>query len=117
MREQDFSDRLGGLLADICVPEAIANQIVETVKSTLRESETYCEELSKGLQKMLATIRTRMDQIYEDKLDGKISEEFWSKKQWGLHDQELALEAQISALKGQVSEESILSIERVFELA
>jgi site-specific DNA recombinase len=87
------------------------------LKSTLSESEARRQEVSKALQQKLATVRTRMDQLHEDKLDGKISEEFWSKKQSGLHDQELAIEAQIWAIKAQVRDESILSVERVFELA
>jgi hypothetical protein len=65
----------------------------------------------------LAALRTRMDQMYEDKLDGKIDEALWSRKMSEYRDQEHALEAAVSSLSSPVSAGNALSVERVFELA
>jgi hypothetical protein len=62
-------------------------------------------------------MRARMDQIYEDKLDGKINEEFWSRKQALLREQELALETQILSWNTPVTRENVVTVERIFELA
>ena len=58
-----------------------------------------------------------MDQIYEDKLDGKIDEELWTRNQDKCREQERTLEARLSSLDVLVTSESVLTVERVFELA
>jgi hypothetical protein len=58
-----------------------------------------------------------MDQMYEDKLDGKIDEEFWVRRMNDCRTQERAIEAQLSGLKAQVSGENVLTVQRIFELA
>ena len=58
-----------------------------------------------------------MDQIYEDKLDGKIGEELWSRKMSEYRDQKQALEAAGSSLGRAISVDHALKVERIFELA
>jgi site-specific DNA recombinase len=58
-----------------------------------------------------------MDQMYEDKLDGKIDEEFWARRMNDCRIQERAVEAQLAGLKMQVSSDNVLTLERIFELA
>jgi DNA invertase Pin-like site-specific DNA recombinase len=117
MREQDVSDRLGELLKDIYVPEGIASQIVGALESDQQRSEAQRQEHIKGIQQRLAAVSTRMDQIYEDKLEGKIDEGFWARKQADYREQERQLEAALSAAKASVSADYVLTVKRVFELA
>jgi len=117
MREEELSEQLGELLDGIQVPDEIAKKIVDSLQAELGKAERRRQEQLAGLNQKLATVRTRMDQIYEDKLDGKIDEEFWSRKQAGLREQELAIEAQLSSMDRPVTRENVLSVERVFELA
>ena len=58
-----------------------------------------------------------MDQIYEDKLDGKIDEEFWKRKQAEYREQERQLEASASSLNAPVTTNTVLTAQRIFELA
>jgi hypothetical protein len=58
-----------------------------------------------------------MDQIYEDKLDSKISEEFWERKQAEYRDQERTLRVQVARSEGPVTHEQTLTVQRTFELA
>ncbi len=93
MREEALSDRLGALLTDIEVPQQVARSIVESLQGEVRQAETQRQERLKGLRyRDSATVRSRMDKLYEDKLDGKIDEDFWSRKQAMLREQELTLE-------------------------
>ena len=117
MREQDLSDRLGELLKGIYVPETIARTIVNSLQADLSRLQTQQQEQVAALQQRLATIRTRLDQIYEDKLEGKIDEPFWTRKQAECREQERALETALSSLSTPVTEEHVLTVERVFELA
>ena len=58
-----------------------------------------------------------MDQIYEDKLDGKISEEFWDRKHADCREQEQHLQVQISRLTEPITQAYVLTVQRMFELA
>jgi hypothetical protein len=56
---------------------------IETTEPTHREqlrSKNASAQHRVRLQQQLETVRKRMDQAYSDKLDGKISEEFWQRK-------------------------------------
>ncbi len=48
------------------------------------------------MQRRLAAVRRRIDQAYLDKLDGKISEEFWLRRtrEWNLEEQQVLLAIQ-----------------------
>ena len=69
-----------------------------------------------GLEQRLAAVRRRMDQGYQDKLDGKIPEDFWARKmsEWRAEEQRIQ-----TAING-LSESSVdrrLSVKRILELA
>ena len=51
------------------------------------------------------------------KLDGKIDEQFWTRKQAEYLEQERSLEAALSSMHVPVTSENVLTVERVFELA
>src|SRR5438270_2815387 len=117
MREQDVSDHLGELLKGIHVPAPVAQAIVSSLNAEVGQTEVRRKEQAAAMQQRLAMVRTRMDQMYEDKLEGKISEEFWQRKQSDYREQERLLEAQLSSTQNAISQDNILTVERVFELA
>src|SRR5437016_14110995 len=117
MREHDVSDRLGELLKQIYVPEMIARTVVNSLQADLNRSEEKRQEEMAALRQRLSAVRTRMDQLYEDKLDGKITEEFWVRKQAEYSDQERSLETALSSLSRPVTADSLLNVQRIFELA
>ena len=117
MREQDVSDRLGGLLKQIYVPETIARTVVDSLHADLTRSEQKRQEQVSTLGQRLAALRTRMDQLYEDKLEGKISEAFWARKQVEYSQQERSIETALSSIDHPITPERVLTVERTFELA
>ena len=58
-----------------------------------------------------------MDQMYEDKLDGKIDNEFWSRKMNEWREQERTLESELSRLKIGITDESMFTVREILELA
>jgi site-specific DNA recombinase len=117
MREQDLSDRLGNVLKDIYVPEAVARAIVDSLQADGNRAEAARQQRTAEVEQRLATLRTRMDHMYEDKLDGKIDEEFWGRKMNEWREQERALESQLSGLNSRATGDSVLTVQRIFELA
>jgi hypothetical protein len=68
------------------------------------------------IQQKLAAIRNRIDQVYTDKVDRKISEEFWQRKttEWQMEEQQVLM-----AMQGleQASPDRLLSAKKTLELA
>jgi len=58
-----------------------------------------------------------MDTAYCDELDGKISEDFWQRKQADWQEEELRITTQLSRLKEPSKEENLTNVRRVLELA
>ena len=85
-REQEISDRLGGILKDIYVPDSVVKRIEESLRSDQDRMQRESAAQQKRLEQRLEAVRRRMDQAYSDKLDGKISEDFWQRKMAGLAD-------------------------------
>src|SRR5258708_3797538 len=79
-RPQEGSDRLGGGLKDIYVPETVAEPIVASLSSDSALADAERQKRMDATQQRLAALRTRMDQMYEDKLDGKMDDAFWARK-------------------------------------
>jgi site-specific DNA recombinase len=117
MREQDVSERLGELLKGIYVPETIAQSIVGSLQADSARAESDRQQRISGIQQRLAALRSRMDQLYEDKLDGKIDEAFWTRKMNESREQERTLESELSRLGVQLTAESVLTVQKLFELA
>jgi hypothetical protein len=55
-------------------------QLKEALSSEKSRGEGTRAQEAGLLQQRIAQVNRRMDQAYLDKLDGKISEEFWSRK-------------------------------------
>ena len=112
MREQDVSDRLGELLKQIYVPETIARTIVDSLHADVNKSNAERQQVQvAALKQRLAALRTRMDALYEDKLDGKITEEFWTRKQAEYSDQERSIETALSSLSRPITADRVLNVQ------
>jgi site-specific DNA recombinase len=117
MREQDISDRLGEALKGIYVPETVVHGIAESLQGDRERSEAQRQEQLGGTKHRLAALRSRMDQMYEDKLDGKIDEEFWTRKMNDWREQERQLQGALGRLCLPQTAETALSAQRILELA
>ncbi len=70
-----------------------------------------------GLERKLTAIHDHMDSAYNDKLEGNIPLEFWKRKQTEWQTEELRIKSLISGLEAGKSEDNLLSIQRILELA
>ncbi len=62
-------------------------------------------------------MRQRTDRAYKDKLDGKISEEFWQRNRDEWHAEKVRLESRISDTDSSKSGARLLDAQRIIELA
>lgn len=68
------------LFEKIYVSEEIKQIILQNLRESFSEKVSYHNNLIEQLNKQIKRIQNRIDQAYLDKLDGKISEEFWQRK-------------------------------------
>lgn len=97
--------------------DGFEDAIVDSLQADAAGAEAARKGRIGGLQQRLAALRARMDQMYEDKLDGKIEEEFWARKMNEWREQESVLQSDLSSVTARVSGESSLTVKRIFELA
>jgi site-specific DNA recombinase len=116
IREEELGDRLGKILQDIYVPDTVLAQLQESLLMDKGREEEIREQQGRLFESRLAQVHRRMDQAYQDKLDGKISEEFWIRKsaEWQAEEQQVL--ASVQSLKAP-RPERLLDAARILELA
>lgn len=91
IREEALEELLGGVVSAVVIPE----ETVEWIKQALRESHhderAYHEEQVQHLQAEYLRLQGRLDRAYEDRLDGRIAEDFWARKSAEWRQQQIAL--------------------------
>jgi site-specific DNA recombinase len=92
-REEQIAEKLGQILKDIHIPDEIAAQIEQALERGQRQKRNRAASERASLEQRLAEVSRRMDQAYTDKLDGKISEDFWQRKmiEWRAEEQKIKI--------------------------
>ena len=116
IRQEILADQLGQILKNIHIPDDILKQLEDSLllDSSTADKETAAQRVR--LEHRRSAVRRRMDQAYTDKLDGKISEEFWSAKNTEWQTEEHGIQLAIAALK-EANPDRLLTVNRILELA
>jgi site-specific DNA recombinase len=99
------------------VPQEVVSQIVTTVRKDQQQSASRVSAERSRLDVRLTAIRKRMDGAYADKLDGKISEDFWERRASDWRMEELQVKMAIQGLSEAETGDRALDAQRIFELA
>src|SRR5215469_7240541 len=115
-REEELGDRLAVTLRDIHIPDDVLSQLEKSLLTDKGRAEAIRKEQAERLQTRLSALRHRLDQAYLDKLDGKITEDFWNRKsaEWMSEEQQVSLALQNLE---QPQPERMLDAMRTLELA
>ena len=62
------------------LPAGVADQIADSLRGTQREPERSRKQALDALAQRHRNVQTKLDRGYEDYLEGKISETFWTRK-------------------------------------
>ena len=115
-REDDLGDRLGYILKDIRIPDDILAQLQESLLNDKGREEEIMKAQGERLADRLSQVHRRMDQAYQDKLDGKIREDFWERKSAEWQAEEFEIRASMQAVETS-RPERMLDAARILELA
>ena len=116
-REEELSHRLGRILKDIYVPDSVVKDIQKSLATQKNSHADRLRAEEARLQQRLTAIRNRMDQAYLDKLDGKITAEFWERKNAEWLREEQQVQFAFAGLKQADEPARLLTASRTLELA
>lgn len=114
--ESKIAERLGIVLKDIHIPDAILTRLQESLGRDQEQLLENAKAQRNGLEQRLSAVRRRMDQAYQDKLDGKIPQEFWQRKMLEWTEAESQIQTALTRLDVPTPDR-ILDAKRTLELA
>ena len=116
-REQEIAERFGHVLEDMRIPEEVVRRIGASLQRVHVQARSQVAQERVRLERELATLHSHMDAAYTDKLDGKIAEDFWQRKQTDWQAEEMRLRSRITGQEEDNAGERLLNIQRILELA
>jgi site-specific DNA recombinase len=114
--EEALGERLGQILKDIHIPDDVLAKLKSSLLADRSGRDSTFKQQKERLNERLGLVRRRIEQMYLDKLDGKVSEELWLRKsaEWQQEEQRVMM-----AMQGleNASPDRILDGARILELA
>jgi site-specific DNA recombinase len=80
IREEKLEELLGDVVKAVAIDSATADWIIQALRESHTDEREYHAGQIEMLQREYVRLQNRIEQSYEDKLDGKISEETWRSK-------------------------------------
>jgi hypothetical protein len=82
---------------DIHIPDGILSQLQKSLLANKGRQEELAGQQRRSLEHRLARVHRRVDLAYQDKLDGKISDELWERNssEWQTEEQQLLASMQV----------------------
>ena len=115
-REEDLAGVLGDVLRAVTIPPEVAKRMAAAVERDNVNAGAHVAQERARLNRELSRLRGHMDAAYSDKLDAKIPEEFWQRKQVEWQAEELRITSQLEGLKEPNKENTLADVRRILEL-
>ncbi|MFH1653750.1 MAG: recombinase family protein [Pseudomonadota bacterium] len=79
VREEKLTDQFEDIFKSIQISQPVIDKVVKSLKESYNDKNRFRDSEIISLRSKIDMLRSRIDQSYTDKLDGKISENFWRK--------------------------------------
>ncbi len=114
IRQEKLDTLLGGVIKDIKIPDDIAKWMYTMLESELKEMDKHRQSQHQATLKRIEVLKEHLNKAYVDKLDGKITEEFWNEmsQTW----QAELVNLTLSMSKNKKPEQLLRSTRDIFEL-
>ena len=80
LREENITEQFAAYFEKIHIPENIVDAIGKMLKESHQGKVEYYNTVSSELKSQYDLLQKRIERMYEDKLDGSITEDFYNKK-------------------------------------
>ena len=97
VREEVIDEQIKAILQSIKLDETRLDWVKEALKLSHQEEKAFHQKMVKSFQTKINELQSKIDKAYEDKLEGKITEDLWASKfkQWS--DQKENLQIKLNA--------------------
>jgi site-specific DNA recombinase len=95
VREEEVARQFGEALRNIAIDEEVLGWIVTALKEGHTKEKEYHNEVICKLQDTYTKLQVRIDAMYEDKLDGRISQDYYDAKNRAWREEQQSLLAKI----------------------
>ncbi len=116
LREETLQELLAESVKAIHIPREIIQDIQQTLQHQRTTNRQHQEHMLKHLHSQYNKLQTYIDQAYVDKLEGKISEAFWSTKTQEWENQQVTLQQEIATYEKGTGQK-VKEAESILELA
>ena len=116
IREERLADLLGGVVQRIQIPGDVADSIAEHLRDGQTETEQARQRSVSQLAQRQRAVQVKLDRGYEDYLEGRISESFWTRKSQEWEMESATIESEIGRLS-HPAPGIVATGEKILELA
>ena len=100
VREENLTKQFTELFDKIHIPDKIVKEVLQALRSTHAAKKNYHETVLKALQDEYDKLQRRLEMMYEDKLDGVITEEEFEARSTRYRIEQKSIEHKIKNLRG-----------------
>lgn len=115
-REEELTALLAQAVEDIHVPDDVAQELAQTLKESHQDKVHFHKSLLEDLQGEYQKLEKRIEKMYEDYLDGRITESFYNKKREEFRERQEKIQLRLSTLQS-ADEEYYLSVSYLLKVA
>ena len=116
VREEELTKQFAQLFKSLQIPQPVVEEITVTLREAHRDKTKFHDTLLDEFQREYKRLETRIEAMYEDKLDGSITESFYNKKREEYRAIQKELSVKISRLN-IADDEYYLTSEYLLQLA
>jgi site-specific DNA recombinase len=97
VRQEIIDATFQDIINNLYLPDSLVDAITTKMKEFHLHKNDYKNNTTENIQNQINRLEMRIDNLYLDKLDGKIAEEFWSKRhnQWMAEKSELLFQLEV----------------------
>jgi DNA invertase Pin-like site-specific DNA recombinase len=116
IREERLADLLGGVVQRIQIPGDVADWIADHLRDSQTETEQARQRSVSQLAQRQRAVQAKLDRGYEDYLESRISESFWTRKSQEWETESATIEREIGRLT-RPAPAIVATGEKILELA
>lgn len=80
VREEELARQFGDILKQVRIPGELAGKLAAVLRESQADREKFARTSLLRLQQQQVSLRAKLDRVYEDRLEERISEELWTAK-------------------------------------
>ncbi len=116
LREEELTKQFAQLYKSLQIPQDVIEEITASLRKSHKDKTQFHRTMLEGYQKEHQKYETRIEAMYEDKLDGSITESYYNKKREEFRAKQKGMSDKITRL-GFADEEYYLTSEYLLQLA